>query len=314
MKTIHMSSYIDLGELFQFYNRSMNSLVNIQIGYDGRVYILLSAHIPERIQGMFVDTEANTEYSAIVLTVDWNSGEVINHEIMELGTHKMNFHYIQPIGENILLLGARCKYYESPGPEKNAVIVDALGNVVHEFCLGDGIQDCIVTDTRDIITSYFDEGIFGNLGWKQPIGRYGLIVWSESGEIKWKANNCIYDCYALNIDEHNHIWYYYYNEFNLVKTDLKKDIVYKPQMQNDGFNVFLISKDGRTIVHDGGYNKHFDYFAETIEGEQLNGYEGVNFVYNGENLLNKMCFFRSSRAVLVDSRNRLFVKDVVTVE
>ncbi len=314
MKTIHMSSHIDLKELLKYYNHHMNSLVNIQIGCDGRVYILLSAHIPERIQGMFVDTEANTEYSAIVLTVDWDSGEVIHYEMMGFGTHKMNFHFIQPIGENILLLGARCRYYESPGPEKNAVIVDAMGNVMNEFCLGDGIQDCIVTDAGDIITSYFDEGVFGNFGWKQPIGSCGLIVWTEEGEMKWQADTDICDCYALNIDEKNCIWYYYYTAFDLVRTDLKRDVVYKSRMQNDGFNVFLISKDGRTIIHDGGYSKHFDFFAETIEGDQLTGCEGVNFVYNGENLLNKMCSFRSSQAVLVDSRNRLFVKDVVTVE
>lgn len=313
MKTIHMTSYIDLKELFKFYNCSMNSLVNIQIGYDGKVYILLSAHIPERIQGMFVDTKANTEYSAIRLSVDWESGEVVHHELIEFGNHNMNFHFIQPIGENILLLGARCMYYETPGPEKNAVIVDVMGNVVKEFCLGDGIQDCIVTDSGDIITSYFDEGVFGNFGWDQPIGSCGLIVWSQNGEIYWQADSNICDCYALNIDEKNHVWYYYYMDFNLVKTDLNRDVVYKPKKQNDGFSLFLISKDGRTIIHDGGYNKHFDFFAETIEGEQLKGYEGVNFVYNDKNLLAKMCSFRSSQAVFVDSQNRLFVKDVVTI-
>lgn len=109
---------------------------------------------------MFVDTKANTEYSAIRLSVDWESGEVVHHELLEFGNHKMNFHFIQPIGENILLLGVRCMYYENPGPEKNAVLVDVMGNVVKEFCLGDGIQDCIVTDSGDIITSYFDEGVF----------------------------------------------------------------------------------------------------------------------------------------------------------
>ena len=89
-----MTSHIDLKELFKFYNCSMNSLVNIQIGYDGKVYILLSAHIPERIQGMFVDTKANTEYSAIRLSVDWESGEVVHHELIEFGNHNMNFHFI----------------------------------------------------------------------------------------------------------------------------------------------------------------------------------------------------------------------------
>lgn len=188
-----------------------------------------------------------------------------------------------------------------------------MGNVVKEFCLGDGIQDCIVTDSGDIITSYFDEGVFGNFGWEEPIGSCGLIVWSQNGEINWHADSNICDCYALNIDEKNHIWYYYYTDFNLVKTDFNRDIVYKPKRKNEGFNLFLISKDGRTIIHDGGYNKHFNFFAETIEGEQLNGYEGVNFVYNEESLLDQMCSFRSSQAVFVDLQNRLFVKDVVTV-
>ena len=96
----------------------------------------------------------------------------------------------------------------------------------------------------------------------------------------------------------------------MVKTDLNRDVVYKPKKQNEGFSLFLISKDRQTIIHDGGYNKHFDFFVETIEGERLNGYERVNFVYNGESLLDKMCSFRSSRAVFVDSQNRLFVKDV----
>jgi len=311
MKTISMLNFLNLKELLKSYQQSIDSLVNIQIGYDDRVYILLSAKIPERIQGMFVDTEANTSYAAICLSVDWDSGEVVYQEIVDLKFHKMNFHFIQPIGENILLLGARCMYHKNNGPEKNAVIVDSSGKVIDEFCLGDGIQDCMVTDDGDIITSYFDEGVFGNFGWDQPIGSCGLIVWSGKGEIKWEAKRPIYDCYAMNIDEHNCIWYYYYDDFKLVKTDFNHDIVYNPQ--NSGFSGFLISKDGRTIIHDGGYHKHSDFFAETIIDGKLAQCEGVNFVYNGEALLNKAFFFRSSRAVLLDSKNRLFFIDIVKI-
>lgn len=191
MKTIQMLHHIELKELFNTYGRSMNSLVNIQIGYDEKVYILLSAQIPERIQGMFVNTEANSEYSAICLTVDWENEMITHHELLEFWVHKMNFHFIQPIGDNILLLGARCRYRKENSPEMNAVIVDFEGNIQSEFCLGDGIQDCIVTDEGNIITSYFDEGVFGNFGWEKPIGHCGLIVWSENGEIKWEANRMI---------------------------------------------------------------------------------------------------------------------------
>lgn len=311
MKMIHMSHYIELKELFEFYGRSMNSLVNIQIGYDERVYILLSASIPERIQGMFVNTEANAEYSAICITVDWYDGRVVEHQMMEFGVHKMNFHYIQPIGENILLLGARCRYKKDVGPENNGVIVDTAGNVQNEFCIGDGIQDCIVTEEGNIITSYFDEGVFGNLGWKQPIGSRGLIVWSGDGEKKWEANAPIYDCYALNVDEKNHIWYYYYDEFDLVRTDMQKNIVYHPQ--NSGFESFLISKDGRTVIHNGGYNNHCEFYAETINYDQLSDCEKVEFMYNGESVLNKISCFRSAKMVIVDSKDRLFVKEIVSV-
>jgi len=311
MKKIEMLHHIELKELFDSYGCSMNSLVNIQIGYDEKVYILLSASIPERIKGMFVNTEANSKYSAICLTVDWENGMITNHQLMEFGVHKMNFHYIQPIGENILLLGARCLYRKETGPEMNAVIVDTTGNVQAEFCLGDGIQDCIVTDEGNIITSYFDEGVFGNYGWEKPIGHCGLIIWSENGEIKWEANRMIDDCYGLNVDEKNHIWYYYYSDFEMVRTDMKDEIVYHPQ--NRGFNSFLISKDTRTLIHDGGYYKHSEFFAETINHHELSGLEKVDLVYNGEIMLNKMCSFRSAKMVVVDSKNRLYVKEIISL-
>lgn len=34
-----------------------------------------------------------------------------------------------------------------------------------------------------IVTSYFDEGIFGNFGWDQPLGASGLVVWDEQGRV-----------------------------------------------------------------------------------------------------------------------------------
>ena len=44
-------------------------------------------------------------------------GGVIYHELLEFGVYKMVFVFIQPIGEKILLLGARCTYHET-GSEK----------------------------------------------------------------------------------------------------------------------------------------------------------------------------------------------------
>ena len=48
-------------------------------------------------------------------------------------------------------------------PDQNAWIVSRDGAVLSRFCLGDGIQDCVVKKDGTIITSYFDEGVFLSL-------------------------------------------------------------------------------------------------------------------------------------------------------
>ena len=37
-------------------------LADVSVGWDGKVYFLYAGRIPPRIDGMFVDTAANTEY------------------------------------------------------------------------------------------------------------------------------------------------------------------------------------------------------------------------------------------------------------
>ena len=85
------------------------------------------------------------------------------------------------------------------------------------------------------------------------------------------------------------------------------------QPQNDGFETFLITKDTRTLIHDGGYRKHSEFFAETINHHELSGLEKVDLVYNGGTILNKMCSFRSAKMVVVDSKNRLYVKEIISL-
>lgn len=162
----------------------------------------------------------------------------------------MNYHFIQPIGDNILLSGARCHLYTDEIAEKNALIITKAGEVISEICFGDGIEHVIVTPDNRIITSYFDEGIFGNYGWDNPIGCNGLIVWNDKGDILWEASKYpIYDCYAMNVDDEYNLWFYYYDEFKLVKTNYRKDIVYQPEISGSG--AFLITKNGRCLIFDG---------------------------------------------------------------
>ncbi|MBD5137450.1 MAG: hypothetical protein HDT39_16135 [Lachnospiraceae bacterium] len=263
MKNIELLNLLDMRELFAIYKKSIDSFVNIKIGFDEKIYILLSEHIPERIDGRFVNTIANSNYSAIILDVDWYENKVTGHTFVNLGKHKMNFHMIQSIGENILLLGARCKYNRENGPERNAVIVDLKGNVINEFCFGDG-------------------------------------------KVKWEANREICDCYAINIDEQDNLWYYYYTEFELVKTDLCKEKAYNPQVK--GAAGFLITSDTRNVIFDGGYGKHDEFVTATFNGDALKDYEPIQLLHNGKNIKNKFYSFMQSKAVFIDVNCRLFVK------
>lgn len=303
MRNINLEKFIDIKELLKTHNLSLDSVVDINIGCDHKVYLLFNHHIPERIRGMFVDTKSNSEYSLIVLTVDWNNGEMLDEQYYKLGTFKMNYHYVQPIGENFLLLGARA-YNTQPEPEKNATVVSKDGTVLKEMCLGDGIQNCIVTEDKRIITGYFDEGVFGNYGWDEPIGSCGLIVWDENGQSIWKANYPIYDCYAMNVDDRGNLWFYYYDEFALVKTNFENDVVYQTEIE--GAQSFLLTEDAEHILFDGGYNKHSEFRSAKIDTEQIADYQKTDFVYEEKSLLLQHYIFRGSRAVLVDNKGRLF--------
>lgn len=307
MKKVELNDPVDLRQLLKEHGYSLDSLVCIQIGCDDKIYILLNDKIPEREDGRFVNTVSNSGYAAVILDVDWYGNKVTGHSYVELGNHKMNFHMIQPMGEHLLLVGARCRYREVEGPEKNAEIVDLKGGTIKRFCFGDGIENCIVTDNGDIVISYFDEGIFGNLGWEHPIGSCGLMVLNADGEVRWKANRDICDCYAVNIDDQGRLWYYYYMDFKLVQTDLLKEREFDPQI--NGACGFLISADERTVIFDGGYDRHGELVAATFNGDSLKDWEKLQLSYNGKIIvLIKSLSFLKSKAVFVDADNRLFVK------
>lgn len=308
MRNIYVNNPIDIKSIFKQYNVSLNSFVSMSIGYDDAIYILLSERIPDRINGMFVDTEADTTYSMLVLTVDWQEGRFLAYEYYNLGRHKMNFHFIQPLNDKILLLGSRT-YYHADGPERNAVIVNKQGAVYQELCFGDGIADCIVTGDGRIITSYFDEGIFGNYGWDNPIGSCGLLVWDADGNVLWKSKYPIYDCYAMNVDDRGNLWFYYYDDFALVKTDFLSDVIYKPDIQ--GAAGFLFSMDSRHIIFDSGYHKHSEFQSAVIHHNELRDWQRTEIIFNEEPLLIQQFKFRGAKALFMDNENRLFAKQVM---
>ena len=309
MKTIQLSNPVPIKNLKIKHNIGGYTLARISIGYNDEVYFLFSGNDSEQVGEKNTDAQSNSKYIVVHGIVDWSAEELIQDECFDLGVHKTNHYLIQSIDDNILLLGARTGTLKNDDYKNNAFIINTRGEIKRAFCLGDGIEDCIVTKDNKIITSYFDEGVFANASsGEAALGNAGLVVWDSMGRRIWQNEKyAIYDCYAINIDEQENLWFYYYEDFNLVRTDFRKDLVYHPEIS--GMNSFLLTK-GNQILCDGGYNKHGQFCKMDILYDRLGNTEIVNIGYNGQVLLLKNYVFRSSKAILVDNRDNLYFTDI----
>ena len=106
---------------------------------------------------------------------------------------------------SFLVVGARCSWTES-GPELNALAIDQGGQISRRGCLGDGIAHLQVARDGTVWAGYFDEGVFGNLGWARPgptpLGAGGIAAWSPDFEKIWELDpgeGLVADCYTLNV-------------------------------------------------------------------------------------------------------------------
>ena len=111
---------------------------------------------------------------------------------------------VQPMpGGRFLVAGARCRW-RPDGPDCNAVLYDADGQVVSEHVLGDGIGHVLATST--------------------PVGAYGIVRFSSDLDPDWHYPkyteigpwDAIGDCYALNVDDTS-AWACYYSDFPVVR-------------------------------------------------------------------------------------------------
>ena len=309
-----MAEFINETDLIQIigkYGLDIRSFVNLQIGYDGKVYMLFNEQIPERINGMFVPSESNREFSVLVLEVDWYEEKIIKENHYNLGMQIMNYLYVQPIDGDLLLSTARC-HYNGGKPEQNAVIMDVKGDIISEFCLGDGIAECIVRPDGNIVVSYFDEGIFGNYGWTAPLGACGIRVVDRTGKSLWEAEKDIFECYATNLDEEGNIWYYYYDSFKIVSTDTKKEIEYNPNIS--GASIVIPTADKRGVIMDMGYNKHGQFAALHFNGDGLREPKPVSLQYGGMEI--ETGFYRAlgSRAVFLSKNLKLYFRKFDSIE
>ncbi len=174
----------------------------------------------------------------------------------------------------VLIVQSRC-LKDGNDVERNARRYNPNGQLVDAFTLGDGIQQVQIDESDTIWVSYFDEGIFGNFGWDDPLGSDGVVAYTIHGKRLWGASNFgIVDCYALNVVSSQEVYFYYYDDFYLVKLNKKKDAVrYRVNRRHHTLQQFMFDKtdligqiDGNTFFR---YRKHLQSYTQKKKIEFL---------------------------------------------
>lgn len=144
----------------------------------------------------------------------------------------------------LLIVQGRC-LKDGTYIERNARRYNPNGQLIDAYTLGDGIEHVQIDETDTIWVSYFDEGVFGNFGWEQPMGSEGLIAYGINGQKLWGAGNYgIIDCYALNVVSSKEVNFYYYDDFFLVQlNEMKETIRYRVEGDNT-IQQFMIDQTG----------------------------------------------------------------------
>lgn len=299
---------LDMAGCLDEFNLHSFQLVDLVIDRDGCILALLADKIPRRIDGMYVPTVSDARYQALRITVDWLCGERIAAEPVDFGQIEINAHFIQKLRDGYLLLGARARLHEDGRADQNALITDGQGRPLARHCFGDGINQCLVDKQNRIITSYCDEGVFGNYGWSEPVGSRGLIVWADDGSRLWENEKYrIYDCYAMNLDGQDRLWFYYYSDFQLVRTDYHQDLVFDPQMGGGGR--FLLKGSGEAVLFVGGHDSFSQFVVKPLGSFPPGRGEGACFVFDGRLLKPVEVSFRGSKAILRDGQRNFYMTD-----
>ena len=243
---------------------SDGELVAFNVGPDFQIYVVVALNELDYRPKASADKPSFPKikpddpqtYRVLVL----HDGDVTDD--VRIADERFNIHDIQPLPNAELLLVCCRSYYAGPNNfHKNGRVYSSSGELSREILLGDGIQNVQTSSTGVIWTSYFDEGIFGNYGWNDPIGSSGLVAWNTHGEKLFEFDpsaglDSICDCYALNVDFDASAWLYYYTEFPLVHVRRSK-IVSHWAMPVAGSDAFAIST-GLALFR-GGYDERDVY-------------------------------------------------------
>jgi hypothetical protein len=181
-------------------------------GPDGLLYVLVFASEPDR---NWIKRNRSCDWRVLAFHPDGRSSDIL------IQKQKDNFNLVQPLNGGILLGTRRCEY-AGEATEPNGYLFDKRGQLVGRILLGDGIEDLQTTTSNEIWVSYSDEGIYGNLGWRKPIGKAGLLRFDMQGKICFQFKGAaglgpIDDCYSLNVVSEREALCRYYSQFSIVK-------------------------------------------------------------------------------------------------
>jgi len=239
-----------------------SNVVGFNVGPNGEVYLVLALEpLDYRTEGNGFATFAKTvprspqRYRVLAIREgDMELELVIDREYF-------NIHDIQPLADDLLLVCARSMYRGPNDFDLNGRVYSRDGTFVREFLVGDGIETIQATTRGELWASYFDEGIFGNHGWRTPVGAAGLVAWSEKGEklYDYEANGSLgamSDCYALNVATDEDVWCYYYTDFPLVHLHEKR-IVSSWNVPISGSHAFAVAAGH--VLFAGSYEDRDSY-------------------------------------------------------
>lgn len=307
-KNLPLFSILDINRLRRKFHLEDAVLTDFSVGWNRNIYLLLEQSTGNQDEDWL---KAPSIYTVVEIKMDWKEQRVLETTLFLLGLLNFQFHFLRPIGNHFLLLGARCAYRED-GPDQNAWIVSRNGTVRSRLCLGDGIQNCIVKADGTIITGYFDEGVFGNYGWADPkckhgcippVGDCGVAAFTPEGVPLWKnRTHPIYDCYAISLDEQENLWYYYYDEFRLVRTNFREDLVLDLPLEGSG--AFSVAPSGDQFLFQGGYEEHDKFYFLTRKDSRLGQKQEAIPICNGNKVPIDLCS-------LLDRRLLFLGKDLI---
>ncbi|MFS0877370.1 hypothetical protein [Solibacillus isronensis] len=276
--------------------------VSIALGHENDVFVLLVEELIPLINGSFPATKTEKSYRYQIIHL--KDGQ---KKVLDLPRETWNYHHIQPIDDgHILLVCARSYYYDAQNIEENARVYDQNGCFIRSFCLGDGIEHVYVTKNQEIWTGYFDEGVFGNYGWKDPVGSSGLVGWDALGTIldSLEEDNeyYIFECLALNGIADGGIWFFFSIDSKIGVRKERLTSYYSPE----DINIQAFAVNGETIVAYQGRGE-CTLFELQRDGNEYKTIHKIELMKpNGKSIEPQLVNNRESKLLFLDG-NELYI-------